>query len=97
MEQLNSEMKGTLTSLLQDCLRGQIDYDKYPSQVCTDGVPLCHDNDFDPCAGEGGRPYPRSYRRGNLVTNANIHLFEIYNIVSSIFCLVSVARFKPTA
>lgn len=33
LEQLNTEMKGTLTSLLQECLRGQLDYERYPSQV----------------------------------------------------------------
>lgn len=35
LEHLNVEMKGTLTSLLQECLRGQIDYERYPSQVLT--------------------------------------------------------------
>lgn len=35
LEHLNAEMKGTLTSLLQECLRGQIDYDRFPSQVTT--------------------------------------------------------------
>ncbi|CAM9326693.1 unnamed protein product, partial [Choristocarpus tenellus] len=33
LEQLNSRMKGTLTSLLQSCLRGTPDYDLYPSQI----------------------------------------------------------------
>lgn len=33
LEHLNAEMKGTLTSLLQECLRGQVDYERFPSQV----------------------------------------------------------------
>ncbi|CAM9408681.1 unnamed protein product, partial [Ectocarpus fasciculatus] len=33
LEHLNVEMKGTLTSLLQECLRGQIDYERFPSQL----------------------------------------------------------------
>ncbi|CAN0042899.1 unnamed protein product [Ascophyllum nodosum] len=33
LENLNSEMKNTLTSLLQECLRGQVDYERYPSQL----------------------------------------------------------------
>lgn len=33
LEHLNIEMKETLTCLLQECLSGQIDYERYPSQV----------------------------------------------------------------
>lgn len=33
LEHLKTAMKGTLTSTLQECLRGQIDYERYPSQV----------------------------------------------------------------